>query len=410
MKLAKKYIAILTCAGSFICQSSYAQTSAHAELQSGTFLSHWDGYRNSWTSINAQISNSQNIKPKDKPAFQYSLEVISRTDSTKPVLGNINQAEYFLTPQLSLGRAKPRELSSRYVFEDRLNHRICQNALECATGGPIGAHFSNKRFSLSAEILTIPNLSALPKTSSAGSLSSDYRWTTTPYQLVEIDGKTFPLRISSNGNFTTWTFLTPGIQGQIKLLDQKSLMWTSIFASHRSHSPRVTNTNAITVVEDSPGELVAVVNNDQDIRFPWHNYLSSVLEIKNGLSTFFTQQELSHNGDLDMSTTIGWKRLSKGFSLESSVGFARKASYKFGFGKIAAQARVSRWSFKSEFEGVTSSSGYSILLMPKLSYDLSKTTSLFTSSLLIYSLTKDEKIWSSVRGQDYISLGVRHEI
>ena len=372
-------------------------------LGAGGFASPWSGFQNSWMQAQAKLSS----ETASDSALSYSVSLLARSDSTLPLLGNINEFLYQSSPSLAWGRMAPRAETSLLSLDRSLNHRVCQTPYECALGGPIGAHFAseNRDLKISLELLSLPNFSPTPKIDASGRLSSSYRWSEIPYQFVDVSGSLVPLRVTSAVDLSASTLLTPGLALEKTLKVATGFQTTLVAATQRSKSPSSKSVDGLLVIDDPQQGLMAVANSEQRVSFPWQNVLlsQSTLEISSATRAGFDlgakfSREDSFEGGVSIEGDLGY------VVLKTRLGWHLQGDYEFLSLLPAASLRLGRTTASLEAQLIAARSAQSLLFTPKISYQLTRATSLFARGLLI-SADSGERLFAKFRGNDSLLLG-----
>ncbi len=383
---------------------SLAQAQNRFELGGGAFSTPWEGYSNNWAEGRFEFGGALG-----SGSFRYRTETLLRSDSPLPVLGNINEALYVSSERFAWGRGSPREEISLASLDRHLNHRICQTAWNCSLGGPIGLHLNASRVKLSVELLSIPNVNPTPKLNSQGQLSSSYRWTDVPYQYVQISGKTLPLRLTSSVDMTNATLFTPGAVFDLRVYEDKSFRNHLTVASQRSKSPYNRREDGLLVVNDPQEGLMAVVNSDQNLSFPWQNVFLS----QSSLSVSRSWRLVLDAGlrvSAENSSELILRAMRENSRSRFEIGAGRHFQHDTAFSSLfsRAQWKISRWDLSLEQQSYFYEKASGLALVPGATFALSESLGLYTRALLVSS-ESGERILSKFRAQDSISGGVRHD-
>jgi hypothetical protein len=372
-------------------------------LGAGGFATSWSEYQNSWLRAQLKLSSEE----KSDSALSYSVSLLARSDSTLPLLGNVNELLYRSSKSLAWGRMAPRAETSLVSLDRSLNHRVCQTPFECALGGNVGAHYSSEdgSFSLSLETLSLPNFSPTPKIDAAGRLSSSYRWSEVPYQFVDVSGSLVPLRVTSAVDLSASTLLTPGLVVEKTLHLASGVKTTLIAATQRSKSPSSKSVDGLLVIDDPQQGLMAVANSEQRVSFPWQNVLlaQSTFEISSlthagfDLGAKFSRDDSFESG-VFVESVVG------AFVLKTRLGWHRQGDYEFLSLIPVASLSLGQTTTSLEAQLIAAESAQSLILTPKIDYRLTRATSLFVRGLLI-SADSGERLSAKFRGNDSIFLG-----
>jgi|GEM_PF-6426306 len=373
-------------------------------LGGGAFATPWENYRNTWAVGNIHLESS----PEAGKSLSYSADVLYRSDSTMPVLGNIGELLYKVNDSVSLGRASPSLESSLVSLDRSLNHRVCQTPLECALGGSIGAHYGSPSIRLSLELVSLPNISPNPQLSSNGTLSSDYRWSDTPYQFVEVGGAKLPLRVTSSVDVDATTLFTPGLVAE-KTFDHSSSFKTLVrAATQRSKSPRNNRSDGLLVIEDPEEGLIAVANSHQQLSFPWQHVLLTSSQFQISDSTvlgFDLGTRVSHENSYESALSL--EHTSGPWLLKTSLGWHRQGAYEFLSAIPGATYKNGILQASLEAQVILAQGAESLLLRPELRYALRGRSALFAKGLLV-SADKGERLFAKNRAADSFLLGVEY--
>lgn len=369
----------------------------------GAFATPWSKYQNTWGQAQLNLSSEKTSESK----LSYSLGLLARSDSTLPLLGNVNELLYRSSESLAWGRVAPRTETSLVSLDRSLNHRVCQTPIECALGGTVGAHFTsdNKSLKLSLELLSLPNFSPTPKIDSQGRLSSSYRWSEIPFQFVDVSGSLVPLRVTSSVDLGASTLLTPGLIVEKTIHLTPSLKTNLLAATQRSKSPSTKRSDGLLVIDDPQQGLMAVANSEQQVSFPWQNIFlaQSVITVS---STTRAGLDLGARLSRDRSLESGVfvESLLGPFLLSTRLGWHRQGDYEFLSLLPKASLRLGKATVSLETPLIAASSSQSLWLTPKFDYQLSRSTSLFARGLLLSS-NPEERLFSKFRGNDSLLVG-----
>jgi hypothetical protein len=373
-------------------------------LGAGGFATPWSEYQNSWISAQAKLSSEE----KSDSSLSYSVSLLARSDSTLPLLGNVNELLYQTSKSLAWGRLAPRAETSLVSLDRSLNHRVCQTPFECALGGTVGAHYASEDGSLrlSLETLSLPNFSPTPKIDAGGRLSSSYRWSEVPYQFVDVSGTLVPLRITSAVDLSASTLVTPGLVFEKTFHLASGFDTTLVAATQRSKSPSSRSVDGLLVIDDPQQGLMAVANSEQRVSFPWQNILlaQSTIEISSSARAGF-DLGAKFSRDDSFETGVFVESVVGPLVLRTRVGWHRQGDYEFLSIAPATRLRLGRATASLEAQLIAAESAQSLMLTPEIDYQLTRATSLFARGLLI-SADSGERLFTKFRGNDSVFLGV----
>jgi len=382
--------------------SAATHAATQVALEGGAFLSAWPNFHNQWIALDAQTQHALTERT------QLRAQILSRSDSPLPVLGNVNEFWYRVDDHWRLGRLAPEPESSIFSLDRFFNHRICQTPFTCATGGPIGAHYLRPTWRLSLELLHPPNLSPTPGIEN-GKLKTRYRWNDPPYQFVEVNDKTLPLMLSTDVDLRAARLFIPGLVFDGTWLETQSLKLRFVLASGPAKAPQVHAREGVLVIDDPQAGLVAVVNSDRRATFPWQTVLLSRNEWRTQAWRIGWDlgARLSEENAYETFVRITYGKNSP-FTPQISLGAHRRGDDDFLSMGSAFTARFRALSTSVEAQWIFSErGGTSTMLSPRLGFDCTPALSLYAQARLL-RVHGEEPIFAKLGAQDHIGGGLSY--